>query len=120
MAFIGCLIVTDLISGTDPYGVIGIVLALVSGVFEAVNIIGTKQSIRKDYSPGTYVLYSNLFAAFFGIILVAFLGDFGNIASVASSGFPAVGDMLMLGIGCTLVPLMLQAVALKRLDAGIV
>lgn len=120
MAFVGCLVVTDLISGTDPFSIIGIILALVSGVFEAVNIIGTKQSIRKDYSPGTYVLYSNLFAALFGMVLVGALGSFGNIAHVVTSGFPAVGDILMLGIGCTLIPLMLQATALKRLDAGIV
>lgn len=120
MAFVGCVIVSDVVSGSDPYGLMGSVLAMVSAVFEAVNVIGTKISVGRGYSVGSYVLYSNLFATLFLMVIVAFLGDFGSIARVVCSGLPAIADILMLGIVCTLVPLMLQATALKHLSAGIV
>lgn len=118
IALIGCVIVSDALSGPG-FGLVGILLGLASAVFLSLNVVGTKRSTKIGYTGNTFILYSNLFSAVFAVFGVGFGGDFGNIAR-AMTDLPAVGDALMLSLGCTMLPLFLQAKALDRLDAGIV
>lgn len=114
LAFLGCIIVSGVLTDDGAVRLVGVVLSLASALFLSINVIGAKVSIGKGYTPATYVLYSNLFAA---LISLPF-ADFGTIADTASGGIGPAADMLILGIGITMVPYFLEASSLKHLEAA--
>ena len=114
LAFVGCIIVSGVLTDDGIIRFMGVVLSLASALFLSINVIGAKVSIGRGYNPATYVLYSNLFAA---LISLPF-ADFGTIAHTASQGIGPVADMIILGIGITMVPFFLEASSLRHLEAA--
>lgn len=113
LGFTGCVLVADLANGGDVK-IIGIILALISSIVTAANIIGNKFGTNKGLSPTTLVFYTFLFSAIFTIPFT----NIPHIAEVAVSGSTAIFYMLGIGILMTMIPHALGNWSISKVDAS--
>ncbi len=108
MAFVGCILVTGVLSEDIAFDTLGITFALLSGVSYATYTVGNKVLMDRGYSSNTTIFFIFLIST---VICVPF-ADLPDIPGKVV-GWNVVLDLLCMGVLMTLVPYYLQIYALK-------
>ena len=113
VAFVGCTLVTGVLSEDLNVSQAGIVSAIFSGLFYGLFFIGCKVGHDRGYEPSTSTFYMFLFSLLF---LLPFL-DYGHVA-VSFTDLGLLPHTLLLGILYTLIPYYACAWGTKYLEAS--
>ena len=110
--FGGCVCAGGLFSGQQTVTMVGLLLAIGSGLFFGLNGIFSRFAVDHHYSPYTTALY-NMFFCFLGTL--PFMDFSGLIGAVS-------GQMMLhscgLGILCAAIPYVIYTVGLRYIDPG--
>ena len=112
MAFLGCILVTGILSEDVNFDMIGITFAILSGVSYATYTVGTKVIMNRGYSSNTTLFFVFLISTLMSI-------PFADVADVPGkvTDLKVVSDLLGMGILMTLVPYYLQIYAIRYISA---
>ncbi len=112
MAFLGCILVTGVLSEDINFDLLGISFAILAGVSYATYTVGTKVIMNRGYSSNTTLFFIFLIST---VICV----PFADVASVPGkvTDLKVVWDLLAMGVLMTLVPYGLQIYAIKYISA---
>jgi len=111
MAFVGCILVTGVLSENVNFDMLGVSFAILSGISYATYTTGTKVLMNRGYSANTTLFFIFLIST---IICIPFSDVTGIPALVVD--WEVVGNLLAMGVLMTLVPYYLQIYALKYIS----
>ncbi len=111
----GCVLVTGIITETIDIDVIGVVSALMSGLFFGMTLIGSKLTFDRGIKPSVSLFYTFLFALLFTLPLTDF-GKVGNSFSDTAGLLTGLG----LGLVMTLIPFYIYVWGTSRIEPTIV
>lgn len=114
VAFLGCILCTGLISDPGSLDLIGISLAIASGLLYSLYTLGSKVAARKGRHIPTVLLYTAIFCA---VTLMPF-ADLPDVVGTLISSPRDLALMLGLGIGLTLLPFGLYNLGISLMEAG--
>ena len=111
MAFVGCILVTGVLSEDINFDVLGITFALLSGLCYATYTVGNKVLMDRGYSSNTTLFFIFLIST---VICI----PFADVPSIPGKvvDWNVVIDLLCMGVLMTLVPYYLQIYALKYIS----
>lgn len=111
MAFLGCILVTGVLSEDVQFDTIGVMFAILSGISYATYTTGTKVLMNRGYSANTTLFFVFLISTFICI-------PFSDVAAIPPLvvDWEVVGNLLGMGVLMTLVPYYLQIYALKYIS----
>lgn len=111
IAFVGCILVTGVLSDNVNFDLVGILFALLSGISYATYTVGTKVLMNRGYSSNT-VLF------FIFVISTVICVPFSDVADVPGKivDLEVVWNLLAMGILMTLVPYYLQIYAVRYIS----
>ncbi len=115
VAFAGCTMITGGMFGTGDITSMGIVSALISGLFVAIYIIGGTFSYQRGYDPLAYVMFCSLIA---DLIALPFINH--EVIFNAFTDFDVVPYLFGLGIIASLIPMFLDAWSAKYLPPTVI
>ncbi len=114
MAFVGCVLCTDLISHPGSMDLLGIAFGAISGFCFASYTLCSKGLARAGHQPTEVLFYS-------GIVCFVCLAPFCDLPAAVSHTLSSVENLVLvvsLGILMTLLPFILFNYALDRIEAG--
>ena len=111
MAFVGCILVTGVLSEDVDFDLLGISFAALAGVTFAGYTVGNKLLMNRGYSGNTVILYVFLTAALVSLPFSDVLSIPGKVVSNQ-----VIMDILGMGILMSLIPYYLQVYSLKYLS----
>ena len=111
MAFVGCILVTGVLSEDVDFDLLGISFAALAGVTFAGYTVGNKLLMNRGYSGNTVILYVFLTAALVSL-------PFSDVVSIPGKvvSNQVIMDILGMGILMSLIPYYLQVYSLKYLS----
>lgn len=112
-AFMGCILVTGLLSSNEGITVKAVLLGLGSGIGYAMYSIFGKYAMRK-YSSETVTVYTFIMAAVAAVPMAIFEGGSGSLKVDAMTAISAIG----LGFFCCVLPYVFYTKGLEKLEAG--
>ncbi len=112
LAFLGCILVTGVLSEDVNFDMVGIAFAILSGISYATYTVGTKVIMNRGYSSNTTLFFIFLIST---VICI----PFADVADVPGkvTGLKVVWDLLAMGVLMTLVPYYLQIYAIRYISA---
>ena len=114
MTFVGCVLVTGILSETGTVSAGGILVGLGAGLGYALYSIFSRYALEKGYSSLTITFYTFLIAA----IATCFLTDMGNVAQVATNSGSNLIFCLAFGVLCTVAPYLTYTLGLQHVENG--
>lgn len=114
MTFIGCVLVTGILSETGSVSVGGILVGLGAGLGYAMYSIFSRYALEKGYSSLTITFYTFLIAA----IATCFLADMRKVAQVVTESRGNLVFCLAFGVLCTVAPYLTYTLGLKYVENG--
>ena len=114
MTFIGCVLVTGILSETGSVSAGGILVGLGAGLGYALYSIFSRYALEKGYSSLTITFYTFLIAA----IASCFLADMGAVAQVAAGSIGNLFFCLAFGVLCTVAPYLTYTLGLQYVENG--
>jgi len=111
MAFVGCILVTGVLSEDVDFDLLGISFAAIAGVTFAGYTVGNKLLMNRGYSGNTVILYVFLTAA---LVSLPFSDVFSIPGKVVSDY--VIMDILGMALLMSLIPYYLQVYSLKYLS----
>ncbi|MCQ2079370.1 MAG: DMT family transporter [archaeon] len=119
MTFVGCMLVTGVLIGESRLDLLGVVSALLSGLFYALYLLGGRVGTRRGYHPVTLLFYYFLFGTVSAMLFTALTSDLpGTLVRLAEPD--VLGAALFLGVGLTLIPYYLYAYATANASTTLV
>ena len=111
IAFVGCILVTGVLSDDVDFDILGISFAALAGVTFAGYTVGNKLLMNRGYSGNTVILYVFLTAALVSL-------PFSDVVSIPGKvvSNQVIMDILGIGILMSLIPYYLQVYSLKYLS----
>ena len=114
MTFIGCVLVTGILSETGSVSAGGILVGMGAGLGYALYSIFSRYALEKGYASLTITFYTFLIAA----IASCFLTDMGKVAQVATDGAGNLLFCLAFGVLCTVAPYLTYTLGLQYVENG--
>lgn len=114
MTFIGCVLVTGILSETGSVSAGGILVGLGAGLGYAIYSIFSRYALEKGYSSLTITFYTFLIAA----IATCFLADMRKVAQVVTESRGNLVFCLAFGVLCTVAPYLTYTLGLKYVENG--
>lgn len=112
MTFVGCLLVTGIVTNPGHVTVMGILVGLGAGFGYALYSIFSRYALNRGYNTLTITFYTFLIAAAGSL----FLADTGQIGRTALSS-PALAILsIALGLLCTVVPYLTYTLGLQYVE----
>ena len=112
MTFVGCVLVTGILTEKGSVSAGGILVGLGAGLGYALYSIFSRYALEKGYASLTITFYTFLIAA----ITSCFLADMGKVARVASGGADIFFLCLAFGVLCTVVPYLTYTLGLQHVE----
>lgn len=114
MTFVGCVLVTGILTETGSVSAGGILVGLGAGLGYALYSIFSRYALAKGYASLTITFYTFLIAA----IGSCFLADMGKVAQVATASAGSFIFCLAFGVLCTVLPYMTYTLGLQYVENG--
>ncbi|MCI7130723.1 MAG: DMT family transporter [Lachnospiraceae bacterium] len=114
MTFIGCVLVTGILSETGSVSAGGILVGMGAGLGYALYSIFSRYALEKGYASLTITFYTFLIAA----IASCFLTDMGKVAQVTTDGAGNLLFCLAFGVLCTVAPYLTYTLGLQYVENG--
>ena len=114
MTFVGCVLVTGILTETGNVTAGGILVGLGAGLGYALYSIFSRYALERGYTSLTITFYTFLIAAI-GSFLFA---DMGKVARVAMNGGGNLFFCLAFGVLCTVVPYLTYTLGLQYVENG--
>lgn len=114
MTFVGCVLVTGILTDGGNVTGMGILTGLGAGLGYALYSIFSRFALERGYHSFTITFYTFLIA----IVGAAFLADVKGVAAVASKDLPTMAFCLSFGIACTVIPYLLYTAGLQYVENG--
>lgn len=114
MTFIGCVLVTGILSETGSVSAGGILVGMGAGLGYALYSIFSRYALEKGYASLTITFYTFLIAA----LVSCFLTDMGKVAQVATDGAGNLFFCLAFGVLCTVAPYLTYTLGLQYVENG--
>lgn len=114
MTFIGCVLVTGILSETGSVSAGGILVGMGAGLGYALYSIFSRYALEKGYASLTITFFTFLIAA----IASCFLTDMGKVAQVATDGAGNLLFCLAFGVLCTVAPYLTYTLGLQYVENG--
>ena len=112
MTFVGCVLVTGILTEKGSVSAGGILVGLGAGLGYALYSIFSRYALEKGYSSLTITFYTFLIAA----IASCFLTDMGNVIRVAANSAGNLCFCLAFGVLCTVVPYLTYTLGLQHVE----
>ena len=112
MTFVGCVLVTGILTEKGSVSAGGILVGLGAGLGYALYSIFSRYALEKGYASLTITFYTFLIAA----IASCFLADMGKVARVASDSVGSLFFCLAFGVLCTVVPYLTYTLGLQHVE----
>lgn len=112
MTFLGCLLVTGILTDPGRISALGILTGLGAGLGYALYSIFGRYALERGYHSLTITFYTFLIAS----LGTFFLTDSGRVAEVAMESLPMFGLCLALGLLGTVVPYMTYTAGLQYVE----
>lgn len=106
-----CLI-SNVLFDPGSIGAFGVILGLVSGITYAGYMMSSSILIEKGYNIYTILFYAFLITVFITLPAAPVI----NTAPILADHPETIGALLILGIGCTALPYMFDAIGVKYMD----
>ena len=116
LGFGGCVLVTGVHEGMSPGDLVGVVLAVVSGLAMAVYTVGCRLGSDRGYGAATMLFHFYLVGSVSSLLFT----DVGGIVGTVASEPVSLVHMLFLGVVLTAVPYYLHIRTMEVLDPGTV
>ncbi len=116
LAFLGCILITGVVTSPDGIQPMGILIGLLSGVTLAAFTLGSKCMEGKGYSENTVMFYFFLFST---LLVLPFTG-MGEIFDAIQRNWIVLPCILCMGMMCTLLINYIVIYATRRMDPGVV
>lgn len=114
MTFVGCVLVTGILTETGNVTAGGILVGLGAGLGYALYSIFSRYALERGYTSLTITFYTFLIAA----IGSFFFADMGKVARVAMNGGGNLFFCLAFGVLCTVVPYLTYTLGLQYVENG--
>lgn len=114
MTFVGCILVTGILTETGNVTAGGILVGLGAGLGYALYSIFSRYALERGYTSLTITFYTFLIAA----IGSFFFADMGKVARVAMNGGGNLFFCLAFGVLCTVVPYLTYTLGLQYVENG--
>lgn len=114
MTFVGCVLVTGILTETGNVTAGGILVGLGAGLGYALYSIFSRYALERGYTSLTITFYTFLIAA----IGSFFFADMGKVARVAMNGAGNLFFCLAFGVLCTVVPYLTYTLGLQYVENG--
>ena len=114
MTFVGCVLVTGILTEKGSVSAGGILVGLGAGLGYALYSIFSRYALGKGYSSLTITFYTFLIA----VIASCFLTDMGNVTRVAASSAGNLCFCLAFGVLCTVAPYLTYTLGLQYVENG--
>ena len=114
MTFVGCVLVTGILTETGNVTAGGILVGLGAGLGYALYSIFSRYALERGYTSLTITFYTFLIAA----IGSFFFADMGKVARVAMNGGGNLFFCLAFGVLCTLVLYLTYTLGLQYVENG--
>lgn len=114
MTFVGCVLVTGILSETGSVSAGGILGGLGAGLGYALYSIFSRYALAKGYASLTITFYTFLIAA----VASCFLTDMGKVAQVAAKDAGNLFFCLAFGVLCTVAPYLTYTLGLQYVENG--
>ena len=114
MTFVGCVLVTGILTETGNISAGGILVGLGAGLGYALYSIFSRYALEKGYASLTITFYTFLIAA----VGSCFLTDMGKVVQVAAEGAGSLFFCLAFGVLCTVVPYLTYTLGLQYVENG--
>lgn len=112
-AFLGCILVSGALTGSDTLTGLGLILGLGSGFCYALYSIFSRFAINRGYHPFTITAYTFIFTSIGG----AFFTDFGNVGEIyLQHKCEVLLNYFILAIFISLIPYILYTIGLVHLE----
>ena len=112
MTFVGCVLVTGILTEKGSVSAGGILVGLGAGLGYALYSIFSRYALEKGYASLTITFYTFLIAA----ITSCFLADMGKVARVTSGSAGSFFFCLAFGVLCTVVPYLTYTLGLQHVE----
>lgn len=112
MTFIGCVLVTGILTDKGAISPAGILVGLGAGLGYALYSVFSRYALKKGYHTLTIIFYTFLIAA----IATFFMADMGQVIKVATKDTSNFMLCLALGILCTVVPYLTYTLGLQYVE----
>ena len=112
MTFVGCVLVTGILTETGNVTAGGILVGLGAGLGYALYSIFSRYALERGYTSLTITFYTFLIAA----IGSFFFADMGKVARVAMNGGGNLFFCLAFGVLCTVVPYLTYTLGLQYVE----
>ena len=114
MTFVGCVLVTGILTEKGSVSAGGILVGLGAGLGYALYSIFSRYALAKGYASLTITFYTFLIAA----IASCFLTDMGKVMQVATNGMGNLFFCLAFGVLCTVAPYLTYTLGLQYVENG--
>ena len=114
MTFVGCVLVTGILTETGNVTAGGILVGLGAGLGYALYSIFSRYALERGYTSLTITFYTFLIAA----IGSFFFADMGKVARVAMNGGGNLFFCLAFGVLCTVFPYLTYTLGLQYVENG--
>ena len=114
MTFLGCVLVTGILSESSSVSVGGILVGLGAGLGYALYSIFGRYALEKGYSSLTITFYTFLLAG----IASCFLTDMGKVVQIAVNHPGNLVFCLAFGVLCTVAPYLTYTLGLQYVENG--
>ncbi|MCQ2079476.1 MAG: DMT family transporter [archaeon] len=111
VAFVGCILVTGVLSKDVNFDLVGVLFAIMSGISYAVYTVGTKVLMNRGYSSNTVLFFVFAIST---IICIPFADTVDIPGKVVD--LEVVWNLLAMGVLMTLVPYYLQIYAVRYIS----
>lgn len=114
MTFVGCVLVTGILTETGGVSAGGILVGLGAGLGYALYSIFSRYALEKGYASLTITFYTFLIAA----VGSCFLTDMRAVVAVATDSAGSFVFCLAFGVLCTVVPYLTYTLGLQYVENG--
>lgn len=114
MTFVGCVLVTGILTEKGSVSAGGILVGLGAGLGYALYSIFSRYALAKGYASLTITFYTFLIAA----IASCFLTDMGKVMQVATNDMGNLFFCLAFGVLCTVAPYLTYTLGLQYVENG--
>ena len=112
LTFVGCVLVTGMVSGGDALNAQGILVGLGAGFGYALYSIFSRFALDRGYHSLTISLYTFVFAMFATIPLA----DYKGISSICSKDYKTILFCLLFGLISTVLPYIAYTSGLQKME----